>query len=388
MTLRLLTAGESHGPELTAIIEGLPSGMPLAAADINRELARRQKGYGRGGRMKIETDQVKITSGVRHGLTLGSPVTLVVENHDWKNWEKVMNADPNPEGAAKRRITHPRPGHADLVGGMKYDFADLRNVLERSSARETTMRVAVGAVAKKMLHELGIETAAVVTSLGGVAASIPERPLAEIQQLTEESAVRVADPKAEEAMIRAIDTAKKAGDTLGGTIRVIVENLPAGLGSYVEWDRKLDARLAMAVISINAFKAVSFGEGNQLGELPGSLVQDEIIWDKTRGYSRKTNHLGGMEGGMTSGMPLIINGVMKPIPTLYKPLDTVDIETKEVYQATVERSDTTAVPAAAVVMENVVATELAKVLSEQFSADNFERLKREVATYRTTLQNW
>lgn len=388
--MRYLTAGESHGPELTAIIEGLPAGLPLTVEDINIELARRQGGYGRGGRMKIEKDQVQITSGVRHGKTIGAPVTLVVENKDWKNWTEIMSvADVEAKIKSRRRVTHPRPGHADLVGGMKYDHRDLRNVLERSSARETTMRVAIGAVAKKLLTELEIEVASHVVVLGGITVPIhQELTVAEIKAAAEKSEVRVIDPSVEEAIKDLIDQTKKNGDTIGGVVEVLVGGLPAGLGSYTQWDQKLDGKIAQAVVGINAFKGVEFGVGFEAGHLPGSQIMDEILWSEATGYTRKTNNLGGFEGGMTNGETVVVRGVMKPIPTLYKPLNTVDIDTKEVYKASVERSDSTAVPAAAVVCENVVATVLAEALLDKFDSDNFTQLKASVAAYRNYLKGY
>lgn len=388
--MRYITAGESHGPELTAIIEGLPAGMPLSAEDINTELARRQTGYGRGGRMLIETDRVRITSGVRHGKTLGSPVTLVVENKDFKNWTKVMGLEPVTEKEAKmRRVARPRPGHADLVGGMKYHHSDLRNVLERSSARETTMRVAIGAIAKKLLAELAIDVAGHVVNLGGIEATIPDGlSVAQVREQSEASDVRVVDPTVEQPIRDLIDQTKKNGDTIGGVVEVLVGGVPAGLGSYVQWDKKLDAKIAQAVVSINAFKGVEFGVGFEAANLPGSKVMDEILWEEQKGYTRRTNHLGGFEGGMTNGEVLIVHGVMKPIPTLYKPLQSVDIDTKEPYKASVERSDSTAVPAASVVCESVVATVVANELLEKFPSDSFEELKEAVLAYRTYLKNF
>lgn len=382
--MRFITAGESHGPELTAIIEGLPAGMPLSAEDINHELARRQTGYGRGGRMLIEKDQVRITSGVRHGKTLGSPVTMIVENKDWKNWTSVMSSEPVEEKVKKiRRVSKPRPGHADLVGGIKYQHDDFRNVLERSSARETTMRVAIGAVAQKLLQELDIQVAGHVAELGGIVAEIPEKlTVSEIQARSEASEVRVLDPSVEEAMKQLIDETKKNGDTIGGVVEVIVGGVPIGLGSYVNWDRKLDAKIAQAVVSINAFKGVEFGIGFEAARRPGSQVMDEIVWSKETGYTRTSNNLGGFEGGMTNGMPVIVRGVMKPIPTLYKPLMSVDVDTKEPYKASVERSDSTAVPAASVVCEAVVATEIAKAMLDKFPSDSFDQMKAAVAAYR------
>lgn len=386
--MRYLTAGESHGPELTTIIEGVPAGLTLSVEAINQELARRQGGYGRGGRMKIEKDQVRITSGVRHGKTLGSPITMIVENRDWKNWQKVMSVEPVEEKAEKlRRVAKPRPGHADLVGGMKYHHSDLRNVLERSSARETTMRVAVGALAKQILAAVDIEIASHVAILGGIEATVPEkRSVPEIQSKTAASEVNMVDETVEEAVKELIDQTKKAGDTIGGVVEVRTDNVPAGLGSYVQWDRKLDGKIAQIMLSINAFKGVEFGIGFEAAHQPGSKVMDEIVWNN--GYSRTSNHLGGFEGGMTNGEQIIVRGVMKPIPTLYKPLMSVDIDTKEPYKASVERSDSTAVPAASVVAEHVVATVLAEEILEKFSSDTIDELQQAVAEYREAIKNF
>ncbi|MEC1377178.1 chorismate synthase [Heyndrickxia oleronia] len=384
--MRYITAGESHGPQLTTIIEGIPAGMPLTTEDINHELARRQKGYGRGRRMQIETDMVNITGGVRHGFTLGSPLSLVVENKDWKHWTKIMGIDPlileNLE-EVKRKVTRPRPGHADLVGGIKYGHRDMRNVLERSSARETTVRVAAGAVAKKLLTLLGIEVAGHVLEIGGVRANQPQyENIQELQQKTEESPVRCFDEQVEKQMIEAIEQAKANGDSIGGIVEVIVEGMPIGVGSYVQYDRKLDAKIAQAILSINAFKGVEFGLGFGMARLPGSEVHDEIIWNEDEGYVRSTNRLGGFEGGMTTGMPIVVRGVMKPIPTLYKPLKSVDIDTKESFSASIERSDSCAVPAASVVAEAVVAWELAAAITEQFCSDRYELLKQSIEDHR------
>jgi chorismate synthase len=383
--MRYLTAGESHGPKLTTIIEGLPAGMPLLQEDINEQLARRQKGHGRGRRMQIEKDTVEITSGVRHGLTLGSPVALVVENNDWKHWVKIMGSEPfeGDEEDIKRRVTRPRPGHADLNGAIKYGHHDMRNVLERSSARETTIRVAAGAVAKKLLSQLGIEVASHVVEIGGVKSNVSTYDsIQSLRQISEDSPVRCLDPEAGEEMMKAIDTAKENGDSIGGIVEVIVEGMPAGVGSYVHFDRKIDSKLAAAICSINAFKGVEFGIGFEAAHIPGSQVHDEILWSEERGFYRKSNRLGGLEGGMTNGMPLIIRGVMKPIPTLYKPLQSVDIETKEPFTASVERSDSCAVPAAAVVAENVVAWELAAAIVDQFYSDRFDTLKEAIDEQR------
>ncbi|MCE4047216.1 MULTISPECIES: chorismate synthase [Bacillaceae] len=384
--MRYLTSGESHGPKLITIIEGLPAGMPLTAEDINEQLARRQKGHGRGRRMQIETDTAEIGGGIRHGLTLGSPVSLIVENNDWKHWTKVMGQGPiddEESSEIKRKISRPRPGHADLNGAIKYGHRDMRNVLERSSARETTVRVAAGAAAKKLLSLLGIKVASHVLEIGGVKAEVTEYPsIDKIIEITEQSPVRCLDPVAEKKMMQAIDDAKANGDSIGGIVEVIAEGMPVGVGSYVHYDRKLDAKLAGAIMSINAFKGVEIGIGFEAASKPGSEVHDEIIWDSEAGYTRKTNRLGGFEGGMTTGMPVIVKGVMKPIPTLYKPLNSVDIETKEPFAASIERSDSCAVPAAAVVAENAVAWELACAIVDQFYSDRFDGLLENVEKHR------
>ncbi len=384
--MRYLTAGESHGPQLTTIIEGVPAGLELTTEDINLELARRQKGHGRGRRMQIEKDQVQIVSGVRHGKTLGSPIALVVENNDWKHWTKIMGIEPiteEEEEDIKRKITRPRPGHADLNGAMKYGHRDMRNVLERSSARETTVRVAAGAVAKKFLASLGIKVAGHVLEIGGVRAKdTTYSSIEELKTKTEESPVRCLDDEAGVQMMNAIDEAKKNGDSIGGIVEVIVEGVPAGVGSYVHYDRKLDSKIGAAMLSINAFKGVEFGIGFDAARIPGSQVHDEIIWDKENGYQRRTNNLGGFEGGMTNGMPIVVRGVMKPIPTLYKPLKSVDIETKEVFEASIERSDSCAVPAASVVAEAVVAWEVANAIVEQFGQDRIDLIQKNVAEIR------
>ncbi|GGE56357.1 chorismate synthase [Priestia taiwanensis] len=384
--MRYLTAGESHGPQLTTILEGVPSGLSLTEEDINRELERRQKGHGRGRRMQIEKDRVQITAGVRHGETLGSPIALVVVNDDFKHWTKIMGSEPVGHDEAeevKRQITKPRPGHADLNGAIKYNHRDMRNVLERSSARETTVRVAAGAVAKKFLEELGIHVTSHVLEIGGVKAELDTYPsLEEMKDRTEESPVRCLDKEAEGKMMRAIDEAKENGDSIGGIVEVIVEGMPPAVGSYVHYDRKLDAKVAGAIVSINAFKGAEIGIGFDAARRPGSVVHDEITWSEEEGYMRRTNNAGGFEGGMTTGMPIIVRGVMKPIPTLYKPLESVDINTKESYKASIERSDSCAVPAASVVAESVVAWELANALIEQFGVDNMDVIRENIAKHR------
>lgn len=391
--MRYLTAGESHGPQLTTIIEGVPAHLTLETEDINFDLARRQKGHGRGRRMQIEKDQVKITSGVRHGKTTGAPITLVVENDDWKHWTKIMGIEPLDESLSeedvKRKITRPRPGHADLVGAMKFNHRDMRNVLERSSARETTVRVAAGAVAKKILSTFGIKVASHVLEIGGVKADDTNyASIEELQEKTENSPVRCLDPIAEQKMMAAIDQAKNDGDSIGGIVEVVIEGVPAGLGSYVQYDKKLDAKIAGAVMGINAFKGVEVGIGFEAASKPGSQVHDEILWDEKDGYTRKTNNMGGFEGGMTNGMPIVVRGVMKPIPTLYKPLQSVDIETKEVFEASIERSDSCAVPAAAVVAEAVVAWEVAVALLDKFGSDFIEEIGENIERYEERVRNF
>ncbi|WP_164668763.1 chorismate synthase [Virgibacillus doumboii] len=388
--MRYLTAGESHGKQLTTIIEGIPSNMPLVKDDINESLLRRQKGHGRGKRMQIEKDLVEITSGIRHGYTLGSPISLVIHNNDFKHWVDIMGEDPFEEDKKIRRtISRPRPGHADLNGALKYGHRDMRNVLERSSARETAARVAAGSVAKTLLKHLGIEVSGYVKEIAGIVAKEnSELTMDERKTVSEESPVRTLDKDVEQQMMDAIDQAKKDGDSIGGVVEVYVEGMPAGIGSYVHYDRKLDSRIAGGVVSINAFKGVEFGLGFEAARKNGSQVHDEIAWDDDKGYYRKTNRLGGFEGGMTTGMPIVVKGVMKPIPTLYKPLKSVDIETKETFTASIERSDSCAVPAASVVMEHVVAFELAKAITEQFPNDQFPKLQEAIKAYREEIRSF
>ncbi|BFH13316.1 chorismate synthase [Paenibacillus dendritiformis] len=384
MSLRYLTAGETHGPQLTAIVEGMPSNLAIDFEQLNFQLQRRQKGYGRGRRMQIETDTAAIVGGVRHGYTTGAPIALVVENKDWKHWRNIMNVEPI-EGSdeEKRRVHRPRPGHADLNGGLKYQLTDLRNVLERSSARETAARVAVGAVARQLLEAFGIKIGGQVIRIGEIEAPPHSLPLDEMIERTEQSSVRVVDPATEKAIEDYIDKIKAEGDSIGGIVECIVEGVPVGLGSHVQYDRKLDGRIAQAVMSINAFKGVEIGIGFEAGRLRGSQVHDEILYDEEKGYTRAFNRLGGFEGGMTNGMPIVVRGVMKPIPTLYKPLRSVDIDTKEAFTAQVERSDACAVPAASVVLEHVVAWEVAKAFLEKFGGDSMEEIR---ANYEQYLQ--
>ncbi|HBU9592071.1 TPA: chorismate synthase [Staphylococcus aureus] len=382
--MRYLTSGESHGPQLTVIVEGVPANLEVKVEDINKEMFKRQGGYGRGRRMQIEKDTVEIVSGVRNGYTLGSPITMVVTNDDFTHWRKIMGAAPISDEERenmKRTITKPRPGHADLVGGMKYNHRDLRNVLERSSARETAARVAVGALCKVLLEQLDIEIYSRVVEIGG----IKDKDFYDSETFKanlDRNDVRVIDDGIAQAMRDKIDEAKNDGDSIGGVVQVVVENMPVGVGSYVHYDRKLDGRIAQGVVSINAFKGVSFGEGFKAAEKPGSEIQDEILYNTELGYYRESNHLGGLEGGMSNGMPIIVNGVMKPIPTLYKPLNSVDINTKEDFKATIERSDSCAVPAASIVCEHVVAFEIAKALLEEFQSNHIEQLKQQIIERR------
>jgi chorismate synthase len=378
--LRFLTAGESHGELLMGIIEGMPAGLLIRVTDIDRDLVRRQAGYGRGNRMKIEKDSVKIYSGVRWGRTLGSPIGLIVRNRDWENWRDKMSPDPMFLNSAAA-ITRPRPGHADLAGALKYGTTDIRNIIERSSARETAMRVAVGAVAKRLLEEFDIEVISHVLSIGGVFAKVPKISPKEIKKRAEASELRCSDPEAEKRMQQKIDAARTAGDSLGGVFEVLVTGVPAGLGSHMHWDRKLNARLASALMSIQAIKGVEVGAGFGAAHRPGSLVHDEIFWSKKDGFYRKTNMAGGIEGGTSNGENIILRAAMKPIPTLMKPLRSVDIVSKKTFKAGVERSDVCAVPAAGVVAEAAAAFELASAMLEKFGGDSLEEMKRNYHGY-------
>ncbi|AVQ33148.1 chorismate synthase [Staphylococcus muscae] len=378
--MRFLTAGESHGPQLTVIVEGLPANMKVDIESLNNEMYKRQGGYGRGRRMQIEKDSVEIVSGVRHGYTLGSPITIVIKNDDFTHWRNIMGAAPiseQEEADMKRVITKPRPGHADLVGGLKYQHRDLRNVLERSSARETAARVAVGALCKQLLQQLDIDVYSRVVAIGGIH-DASEYDIATIKEHVDTNDVRVVDETIAQQMRDKIDQAKQDGDSIGGVVQVIVDHMPVGIGSYVHYDRKLDGRIAQSIVGINAFKGVSFGEGFAAGDKLGSEIQDPILYDDTHGYYRASNHLGGLEGGMSNGMPLIVNGVMKPIPTLYRPLASVDINSKEPFKATIERSDSCAVPAASIVCEHAVTFEVARALLEEFESNNMSILKNQV----------
>lgn len=388
--MRFLTAGESHGKKVTAIVEGFPSNVPINKNRMTEELFMRQGGYGRGRRMQIEKDTFEFGSGVRHGYTLGSPIQMEVNNDDFKQWVNVMQSEPITDEEIKkmrRVIKQPRPGHADLVGGMKYNHRDLRNILERSSARETTARVLVGALCKELLHALNINMTSRVTQIGNVIDD-GKYTYKDISTQKEQSSVRMVSKEKTEQAEKLIDETKASGDTLGGIVEVIVENPIIGLGSHVHYDKKLDAKIAQSIVSINAFKGVEFGMGFKMASQNGSNVHDEILYNNDEGFIRKTNNLGGFEGGMTTGMPIVVRGVMKPIPTLYKPLMSVNIDTKEPFKATIERSDPTAVPAASIVAEHMVAIEITKAILEKFGSDDFSDLKRNIENYNKRLEEY
>lgn len=381
MVLRYLTAGESHGPALTAIVEGMPAGVQVTQEAINEQLAKRQMGYGRGGRMAIEQDRVEILSGVRNGYTLGSPITLLIHNRDWANWQSIMSAEP---GAAveQAKVTRPRPGHADLSGAIKYGHRDVRNVLERASARETAARVAACTLGRLLSEQLGISVFSHVVEVGGVSTTTQNLTYEQIKQVASQSQLFCADAKAEERMIEVIKQAKTVGDSLGGIFEVVVQGMPVGIGSHVHWDRKLDGQLAQALMSIQAIKGVEIGLGMEAARLPGSQVHDEITYDAGAGFGRRSNRAGGIEGGMTNGQPVVLRAAMKPIPTLYTPLQSVDMQTKEGFQASVERSDVCAVPAASVVGEAVVAFTLAVALLEKLGGDSLVEVQQNLANYQ------
>jgi chorismate synthase len=387
---RFTTAGESHGRALVAIVEGLPAGLPVDADQIDRELSRRQKGYGRGARMKIEQDRVEIVSGVRHGLTLGSPLALMIENKDWANWGDVMSVEPRDvEPEKSRRVKRPRPGHADLAGGLKYDARDLRDVLERASARETAARVACGALAKQLLANFGVEIRSHVIQLGGV----PEKPLEltfdQINAIPEDAPLRCGDIEAQQQMIELIDRTKTEGDTLGGIFEVVARGVIPGLGSHTAWDLKLDGRLAQAIMSVPAVKAVAIGAGTEASSLPGSEVHDEIGYnEETKEFIRATNRAGGLEGGVTNGEEIRVRGHLKPISTLRRALRSVDIDTKQEERAAFERSDITVVPAGGVIGEAMVALVLAGALREKFGGDSLGEMKRNFVGYREQLRGY
>ena len=390
--LRFSTAGESHGKALVTIVEGLPAGLPVTAEWVDRELARRMLGYGRGARMKIERDRIEWLSGLRAGETLGSPIAMLIHNRDWANWEDVMAYEASQEVGElrRRRVTRPRPGHADLAGMLKYDRIDARDILERASARETTARVAAGALAKRLLDEFGVEVGSHVLSMGGVRADPAVLPVP-LNQASDRSEVRVLDPAAEAQIIRRIDAAKKAGDTLGGEVEVVARGVVVGLGSHVSWDRKLDGRLAGMLMSIPAVKGVEIGMGFEAARRPGSEVHDPIEGgagagsDPRGGFRRPTNNAGGLEGGMTTGEPVVVKVAMKPISTLMSPLATVDLDSGEPAKAVSERSDVTAVPAMGVIAEALVAIALADAMLEKFGGDSLGEMRRNYDGYVAAL---
>jgi chorismate synthase len=397
--LRYFTAGESHGPCLTMIIDGVPAGFSIDIAKINHDLWRRQQGYGRGGRMLIEKDEVQIRSGIRWGETLGSPVALGIENRDWKNWTKKMSAAAEDRDD-KISVTKPRPGHADLTGVLKYDRSDIRDILERASARDTVSRTAVGSFSKQLLSPFGIRIMGYIRSIGTVAADTEGLTYEEVYARAEDSPVRTADKTAEEKMIALIEDCKRAGDTLGGIFEVAVLGLPPGLGTHTQWDRKVDGRLAQALMSIQAIKGVEIGLGFEMARRRGSQVHDEIFFDPAKmvsegtprivptGFYRGSNNSGGTEGGMTNGAPLVVRVAMKPISTLMSPLQSVDLRSKQPADASVERSDVCAAPAAAVVGESVVAFELANAFLEKFGGDSFREIKRNYESYLEQIKHF
>ena len=385
--IRFVTAGESHGPALVTVVENLPAGIPITEDFVNQQLQRRQEGYGRGDRMRIESDKVKFQSGIRGGITLGSPVAMLIENRDWANWSEIM--DPGPTALTETKVvTRPRPGHADLTGAIKYGHRDIRNVLERASARETAARVSAGSLARRLLEELGVSILGAVVRVGSVAAEIPEHSFSELKDTIYRSSLGCAMPAAEESMKAEINRAKKEGDSLGGVFEIRVFGLPPGIGSYSSWDQKLDGRLAGALMSIQAIKGVEVGLGFNAAQIPGSCVHDEIYHEQGLGYYRKTNRSGGIEGGMTNGSPLVVKAAMKPIPTLYKPLKSVDINTREPFEASIERSDVCAVPAARVVGEAVVAWEIARACLEKFGGDSLEEIKERWLSYQERVKGF
>jgi chorismate synthase len=385
MAIRYLTSGESHGKTLIGIIEGIPSGLPVSFGDIDRELRRRQGGHGRGGRMKIETDRAQVLSGIRFGKTIGSPIALLIENKDWQNWQDIMSSEFGVRSSELKKVTRPRPGHADLAGAVKYDTHDMRNILERSSARETAMRTALGAIAKRFLSEFGIRIGSYVLGIGKVQSSelkvkSSEKELLELFKSAETSPVRCPDKISSKKMVQLIDKALKEGNSLGGIFEVFAAGVPVGLGSHIQWDKRLDGKLTQALMSIQAIKGVEIGMGFEMSRKSGSEVMDEIFYKSSEFY-RKTNNAGGIEGGMTNGMPIIIRAAMKPIPTLRKPLHSVDINTKKPVKAAYERSDICAVPAAGVVGEAMTALVIADTFLEKFGGDSMSEVKRNYNSY-------
>jgi chorismate synthase len=389
--LRFLTAGESHGKCLNGMLEGLPRGLAVDINFINAQLHRRQLGYGRGGRMKIEQDQIEITSGVRFGLTLGSPISFLIENKDWDHWKIPMSAEPVPESARLRTVTNPRPGHADLAGALKYQTHDIRDVLERASARETAARVAVGAFSQLLLAHFGLQIGSHVLAIGSerVAEAFEHLSTEKILELDPESSVRCADPDAEKRMKQMIDATQKSGDTLGGIVEVVASSVPPGLGSHIQWDCKLDGQIAQALMSIPSVKAVEIGNGVTGANKPGSAIHDEITYDPlTRQFHRSTNRAGGVEGGISNGADIRARVYVKPIPTLRKPLRSVDVLSKQATEASVERGDACVVPAAGVIAEAMLAFSLAKAFIEKFGGDSICEMESNYANYARLLKEY
>lgn len=388
MAIRYLTAGESHGRCLTAILEGIPAGVPITEAEINTELVRRQHTFGRGERQQyIEQDAVQFISGIRFGETLGTPITLVVQNKDWENWGKIMSIQAEDRDE-KFILSRPRPGHADLPGALKFDRYDTRDILERASARETAVRTSVGTICRKFLLQFGIEIYSWVTQIGPVKAQLPSMPMKELYEKTKESPVLCPDADATAKMMEAISDAKKKGDTLGGIYEVVATGLPVGLGSYIQWDLKLDAMIAQAILSLQAHKGVEFGAGFELGGKKGSEAHDEIFYDKQKGFYRKSNNAGGVEGGMTNGEPLIVRAVIKPLASLRKPLNSVHLSTKDEMKAEIVRSDVAPVAAAAVIAESVVAITLAQAFVTKFGGDSLKETKRNYESYLAQIKSY
>jgi len=386
--LRYLTAGESHGKCLIAVIEGIPSGLKIKEEDINKELERRQKGFGRSQRMQIEHDKIEILSGIRWGKTTGSPICLKIENRDYLNWQKIMSIDEKDKDE-KFLLTKPRPGHADLPGILKFRHTDIRDVQERASARETSIRVAVGAICKKFLLEFDIKIYSAVEEIGGVSLKLTEEEIINNYSAIENSCVRTPDKNVEEKMVEIIKRCSEKGDTVGGIFKIVVTGLPPGIGSYIQWDKKLDANIARGILSIQAVKGLEIGRGFELGHLFGSEVHDEIFYDeKNKKYYRKTNNAGGIEGGMTNGENLVIRAVMKPIPTLGQPLKSIDIKTKKQTEANVVRSDVCAVPSCSIIAESVVAYTISDAFLEKFAGDSMDETKKRFAEYLEYLENF
>jgi chorismate synthase len=387
--MHFLTAGESHGPELTIIVTGIPAGLHLDRARINQDLRRRQHGYGRGGRMKIESDEAEVTAGVRGGETLGSPIAITIRNRDFENWRGAMDPwEVNEAEAYKRRVHAPRPGHVDLAGGMKYGRTDLRDILERASARETASRVAAGAIAKELLRAFGIELRSGVSSVGAAGDPNTSPSWEELLAVDDESPLRALRKNDEAAMVAEVDKAREAGETLGGTIVVAAHGVPVGLGSYVQWDEKLDGRIAQAILSIHAVKAVAVGDGVAAATRVGSEVHDALYFNEERRYHRTTNRAGGLEGGVTNGEDVVVRAYMKPISTLRRGLPSVDTETREAHRSQWERSDTTAVPACGVVCEAMLAIVLATAMREKFGGDSLVEMRRNYDAYVAQLRQY